>query len=246
MASLWDQDLTDILSILGDENNSISSTLSENDLPSILDGGDGELLPATSQSTGEKGISTLQDPTIIHNTPSDQTKLQNQHVMQFQRTLTPGTKMESNGSLLLENDRLQIGQAFSGQDTGTILNDVIANTTQAASQSPTSHNTKYNMNCAVHTTGASPRGVKRPIYNQSKQVEHCDKQIIGSNTQAKKNIRNPTQSTNNLFTILGLILQAFESPMTRELEERYICVLNRALFEIQNARRFLQQSPGNT
>ena len=236
MASLWDQDLTDILSILGDENNSISSTLSENDLPSILDGGDGELLPATSQSTGEKGISTLQDPTIIHNTPSDQTKLQNQHVMQFQRTLTPGTKMESNGSLLLENDRLQIGQAFSGQDTGTILNDVIANTTQAASQSPTSHNTKY----------ASPRGVKRPIYNQSEQVEHCDKQIIGGNTQAKKNIRNPTQSTNNLFTILGLILQAFESPMTRELEERYICVLNRALFEVQNARRFLQQSPGNT
>ena len=246
MASLWDQDLTDILTILGDENNSISSTLSETDLVSILDGGDGELLPAAPQSTGKQGISTLQDAKIIHNTPSDQTKVQNQHVMQFQRTLTPGTKMESNGSLLLENDRLQIGQAFSGQDTGTILNDVIANTTQAASQSPTSHNTKYNMNCAVHTTGASPRGVKRPIYNQSKQVEHCDKQIIGGNTQAKKNIRNPTQSTNNLFTILGLILQAFESPMTRELEERYICVLNRALFEIQNARRFLQQSPGNT
>ena len=237
VASLWDQDLTDILSILGEENNSISSTLSETDLLSILDEGDGQLLPATSQSTGEQGISTLQDATIIHNTPSDQTKVQNQ---QFQRTLSPGTKMESNGSVLLENDRLQIGQALSGQDTGTILNDVIANTTQAASQSPTSHNTKYNMNYAVHTTGASPRGVKRPIYDQSEQVEHCDKQIIGGNTQAKKNIRNPTHSTNNLFTILGLILQAFESPMTRELEERYIRVLNRALFEIRNARRFLQ------
>ena len=239
MASLWDQDLTDILSVLGDENNSISSTLSEDDLLSILDGGDGQLF-SPSQSTGEQGISTLQDATIIHNTPSDQTKVQNQYVMQFQRTLNPETKMESNGSVLLENDRLQIGQAFSGQDTGTILNDVIANTTQAASQYPTSRNTKYNMNCAVHTTGAGPRGVKRPIYNQSKQVEHCDKQIIGGNTQAKKKIRNPTQSTNNLFTILGLILQAFESPMTRELEEHYIRVLNRALFEIRNARRFLQ------
>lgn len=240
MASLWDQDLTDIFSILGDENNSISSTLSENDLLSILAGADGQLLPATSQYTGEQGISTLQDAKIIHNTPSDQTKVQNQSVMQFQRTLSPGTKMESNGSVLPENDRLQTGQAFSAQDAGTVLNDVIVNTTQAASQSSSSRNTEYNMNCAEHATGASPRGVKRPIYNQSKQVEYCDKQIIGGNNQAKKHIRNPTKSTNNLFRILGLILQAFESPMTRELEERYICVLNRALFEIRNARRFLQ------
>ena len=39
-ASLWNQDLTDILSILGDENNSISFNLSENDQLSILDGGE--------------------------------------------------------------------------------------------------------------------------------------------------------------------------------------------------------------
>ena len=36
-ANLWNQDLTDILSILGDENNSISFNLSENDQLSILD-----------------------------------------------------------------------------------------------------------------------------------------------------------------------------------------------------------------
>ena len=107
-ASLWDQDLTDILSILGDENNPISFNLSENDLLSILDGGDGQLLPATSQSTGEQEISTLQDATIIHNTPSDQTKVQNQHVMQFQRTLSLGTKMESYDSVLLKNEQVGI------------------------------------------------------------------------------------------------------------------------------------------
>ena len=115
MASLWDQDLTDILSILGDENNSISSTLSETDLVSILDGGDGELLPAAPQSTGEQGISTLQDAKIIHNTPSDQTKVQNQHVMQFQRTLTPGTKMESNGSVLLETIDCRLDKPFQAK-----------------------------------------------------------------------------------------------------------------------------------
>ena len=222
-ASLWDQDLTDILSILGDENNPISSTLSENDLLSILDGGDGQLLPATSQSTGEQEISTLQDATIIHNTPSDQTKVQNQHVMQFQRTLSLGTKMESNGSVLLKNEQVGIGQAFLGKDTGTVQNGGTEN-----------------------STGATPRGVKRPVDNQYREVESTKKETTGGNTHARKKLRNPTQSTNNLFRILGLILQAFKTPLTSDLEEHYIRVLNRALFEIRNAHQFLQQSQGNT
>ena len=75
-ASLWDQDLTDILSILGDENNSISFNLSENDLRSNSDGGDGQLL-SPSQFTGELELRTLQDAPSIHNTPPDQTKVQN-------------------------------------------------------------------------------------------------------------------------------------------------------------------------
>ena len=222
-ASLWDQDLTDILSILGDENNPISSTLSENDLLSILDGGDGQLLPATSQSTGEQEISTLQDATIIHNTPSDQTKVQNQHVMQFQRTLSLGTKMESNGSVLLKNEQVGIEEAFLGKDTGTVQNGGTEN-----------------------STGATPRGVKRPVDNQYREVESTRKETTGGNTQARKKLRNPTQSTNNLFRILGLILQAFKTPLTSDLEEHYIRVLNRALFEIRNAHQFLQQSQGNT
>ena len=222
-ASLWDQDLTDILSILGDENNPISSTLSENDLLSILDGGDGQLLPATSQSTGEQEISTLQDATIIHNTPSDQTKVQNQHVMQFQRTLSLGTKMESYDSVLLKNEQVGIEEAFLGKDTGTVQNGGTEN-----------------------STGATPRGVKRPVDNQYREVESTKKETTGGNTHARKKLRNPTQSTNNLFRILGLILQAFKSPLTSDLEEHYIRVLNRALFEIRNAHQFLQQSQGNT
>ena len=222
-ASLWDQDLTDILSILGDEKNPISSSLSENDLLSILDGGDDQLLPATSQSTGEQEISTLQDATIIHNTPSDQTKVQNQHVMQFQRTLSLGTKMESYDSVLLKNEQVGIEQAFLGKDTGTVQNGGTEN-----------------------STGATPRGVKRPVDNQYREVESTKKETTGGNTQARKKLRNPTQSTNNLFRILGLILQAFKSPLTSDLEEHYIRVLNRALFEIRNAHQFLQQSQGNT
>ena len=136
-ASLWDQDLTDILSILGDENNPISFNLSENDLLSILDGGDGQLL-SPSQFTGrELELRTLQYAPSIHNKPSDQTKVQNQPVMQFQRTLSLGTKVEWNHSVLLENaEQVEIGQAFSGQDTGTVQIDVIANTTQATNQHP--------------------------------------------------------------------------------------------------------------
>ena len=244
-ASLWDQDLTDILSILGDENNPISFNLSENDLLSILDGGDGQLF-SPSQITDELELRTLQDAPSIHNTPSDQTKVQNQPVMQFQRTLNLGTKMESNDSVLLENaEQVEIGQAFSGQDTGTVQIDVIANTTQATNQSPSNCNTPYDMN-GMQKTGASPRGVKRSIDNQCREIESTEKKTIGDNTQARKKFRNPTQSTNNLFRILGLILQAFKSPLTSDLEEHYIRVLNRALFEIRNAHQFLQQSQGNT
>ena len=240
-ATLWDQDLTDILSILGDENNPISVNLSENDLLSILHGGDGQLLPATSQFTGELELRTLQAAPSIHNTPSDQTKVQNQPVMQFQRTLSLGSKMESNDSVLLENaEQVGIGQAFSGQETGTVQIDVITNTTQVTNQSPSNRNTPYDMNGTVQKTGASPRGVKRSIDNQCREIESTEKKAIGDNTQARKKFRNPTQSTNNLFRILGLILQAFKSPLTSDLEEHYIRVLNRALFEIRNAHRFLQ------
>ena len=244
-ASLWDQDLTDILNILGDENNPISFNLSENDLLSILDGGDGQLF-SPSQITDELELRTLQDAPSIHNTPSDQTKVQNQPVMQFQRTLSLGTRMESNDSVLLENaEQVGIGQAFSGQDTGTVQIDVIANTTQATNQSPSNCNTPYDMN-GMQKTGASPRGVKRSIDNQCREIESTEKKTTGDNTQARKKFRNPTQSTNNLFRILGLILQAFKSPLTSDLEEHYIRVLNRALFEIRNAHQFLQQSQGNT
>ena len=245
-ASLWDQDLTDILSILGDENNPISFNLSENDLLSILDGGDGQLF-SPSQFTGELELRTLQDAPSIHNTPSDQTKVQNQPVMQFQRTLSLGTKMESNDSVLLENaEQVGIGQAFSGQDTGTVHIDVIANTTQATNQSPNKRNTPYDINGTVQKTGATTRGVKRPVDNHYREVESTKKETTGGNTQARKKFRNSTQSTNNLFRILGLILQAFKSPLTSDLEEHYIRVLNRALFEIRNAHQFLQQSQGNT
>ena len=239
-ASLWDQDLTDILSILGDENNPISFNLSENDLLSILDGGDGQLF-SLSQITGELELRTLQAAPSIHNTPSDQTKVQNQPVMQFQRTLSLGTRMESNDSVLLENaEQVGIGQAFSGQDTGTVQIDVITNTTQATNQSPSKRNTPYDMNGTKQNTGAIPRGVKRAIDNQCREIESTEKKAIGDNTQARKKFRTPTQSTNNLFRILGLILQAFKSPLTSDLEEHYIRVLNRALIEIQNAHRFLQ------
>ena len=239
-ASLWDQDLTDILNILGDENNPISFSLSENDLLSILDGGDGQLL-SPSQFTGELELRTLQAAPSIHNTPSDQTKVQNQPVMQFQRTLSPGTKMESNDFVLLENaEQVGIVQAFSGQDAGIVQIDVIANTTQATNQSPSNRNKPYDMNGTVPKTGASPRGVKRSIDNQCREIESNEKKTIGYNTHARKKFRNPTQSTNNLFRILGLILQAFKSPLTSDLEEHYIRVLNRALFEIRNAHQFLQ------
>ena len=95
------------------------------------------------------------------------------------------------------------------------------------------------MNGTVQKTGTNPRGVKRSIDNQCGEIESTEKTTIADNTQARKKFRTPTQSTNNLFRILGLILQAFKSPLTSDLEEHYIRVLKRALFEIRNAHQFL-------
>ena len=63
--------------------------------------------------------------------------------MQFQRTLSLGTKMESYDSVLLKNEQVGIEEAFLGKDTGTVQNDGTEN-----------------------STGATPRGVKRPVDNQ--------------------------------------------------------------------------------
>ena len=140
--------------------------------------------------------------------------------------------MESYDSVLLKNEQVGIEQAFSGQDTGTVQIDVIAITTQAPNQSPSNRNTPYDMNGTMQKTGASPRGVKRSIDNQCREIESTEKKTTGDNTQARKKFRNPTQSTNNLFGILGLILQAFKSPLTSDLEEHYIRVLNLSLIHI--------------
>ena len=68
--------------------------------------------------------------------------------MQFQRTLSLGTKMESNGSVLLKNEQVGIEEAFLGKDTGTVQNGGTEN-----------------------STAATPRGVKRPVDNQYKEVK---------------------------------------------------------------------------
>ena len=126
--------------------------------------------------------------------------------------------------MLLKNEQVGIEEAFLGKDTGTVQNDGTEN-----------------------STAATLRGVKRPVDNQYREVKSTRKETTEGNTQARKKLRNPTQSTNNLFRILGLILQAFKSPLTSDLEEHYVRVLNRALFEIRNAHdQFLQQSQGNT
>ena len=53
---------------------------------------------------------------------------------------------------------------------------------------------------------------------------------------------SPEAKGRKLFGILSLIFQAFDCPLTTELEERYVCALQRALVEIQNARSYSQKS----
>ena len=65
--------------------------------------------------------------------------------------------MESYDSVLLENEQVGIEQAFLGKNTGTVQN--------GGTENP---------------TGATLRGVKRPVDNQYREVESTKKETTGA------------------------------------------------------------------
>jgi hypothetical protein len=101
-----------------------------------------------------------------------------------------------------------------------------------------------NSPCAIDGAVSGPEtsspeksfGLKRlSRKNQSKHPLQCSER---KETWKTSHIRKPTssiRSPNKLFGILSLILQAFNNPLTEELEECYTGALQRALAEIQSA-----------
>lgn len=118
-----------------------------------------------------------------------------------------------------------------------------ANITDNISQ-PSDITSVQNLPCVMDGAVSGPEtsspeksfGLKRfSRKNQRKLLlQYSEREETGNTSHIKKptsSIRSP----NKLFGILSLILQAFNNPLTEELEEYYAGALQRALAEIQSA-----------
>ena len=239
----WHQDLDDLVNILGSDicENTFSSPCPVDDDVIILDDESDDRQPSALQHT----LSFFQDPLFTKIPPCSQKKVENQYVGQLQGSSSPGINVQSNGPVCLVNQHLGISQADSAADDARIVPsvNVTGNTIQPIS-TPRTLSTSYKLDCAVFEAEAGACGVKRSLENQSRfQVKYPDREKTGNSSPINKKPMT-IHSTNKLFGILSLILQAFDDPLTTELEESYTCVLQRAFLEIQNIRCVLQHSQG--
>ena len=245
----WNEDLDDVLNILGlnsSENTPSFSHDPVHNASTAMDETD-QRLPDSQHAFGES-FNSFQDPLTFQGTMF-QKSVQNQHLKKMQSTSSPGMKVQSKRRRCLifpQNQRLAIDEIDLGSGSveyvpdATDVTDKSVRAISTASVSTTSYNTDY----AVFGTHTNSFGV-RSIRNQAKpQTKYPNKEETGNHSLVKRKPTSPMQSSSKLFGILSLILQVFDSPMTPELEERCARALQRALVEIQNAHSYLQGSQG--
>ena len=224
----WNEDLDDVLNILElnrfenshsfshDPVHNAGTALDDTDQPS----------PASQHAFGVS-LNSFQDPSTFQATMFQKSG-QNQHLKKMQSSSSPGMKVQSKRrwSLILPQNQLHVPDA-------TDVTDNSVRPISAISVPTTSYK-----------TGANSFSVKS-IRNQAKlQTKYPSKEETRNHSPVKRKPTCPMQSSSNLFGILSLILQAFVSPMTPELEERSVRALQRALVEIKNAHHYLQGSHG--
>ena len=112
---------------------------------------------------------------------------------------------------------------------------VVPSPTVTDSIEPNSANNTLQMGCAVF-------GKETSSFDGKSSKEIHAKLQAQNHGNSSPETKSRMQSSSKLFGILSLIFQAFDCPLTTELEERYVCALQRALVEIQNARSYSQKS----
>ena len=202
----WNQDLDDLLSILG--LNSCGKTHPDCDVITIDESE--QRSPRASKYDIGDATSFFESPQSFQ-TSSCQNEIHAVYVGKMHSTPNSGLRAHSQSNnclVLLENQLLETNQAVSvGARAVPMINDVVNNNIQPI-RSPSAHTTSYK------TKNSSP---------------------------AKRKLMGSTQCSSRLFGILSLILQAFDSPMTAELEQSCVSVMQRALEEIQNAHCYFQK-----
>lgn len=190
----WEQELEDILSILGlhDYDTGHHSSCWADDDVFIPDGSD-QIHPVLPSPVLGEELHLFEDsgtfpPLSFCQSEQVDTELQ---VTEVQNTPRTGINGQSNGPILPLTQPMEINLAnFSkvGIDVG-----------------------------------------------KANAADNINKPIDIASVPNKRKPTTPIESPNKLFGILSLILQAFDSPLTEELEECCTGALQRALSEIQSA-----------
>lgn len=235
-AENWDQDLADILNIVGADgcDNSASSPVhSTEDTNEAIEDDLGrnwwfypgqEIVDSQPSQNTNSGCDGLKE-------------LPSQQALMFQSTypsLNP--KIKSNGTVFPLDNYMAIGHNSLDDDGACIVrNSTIKDNNRHLKQKPNARSCSYGMDCAVLDIEASLSGVNHSMENKGRdKLETCS-------FMKKKKPKIPQKSSGRLFGILSLIFRAFTDPLTSELEERYFQVLQKALLEIENTRHNLSE-----
>ena len=226
----WNEDLDDVLNILGLNSSENTPSFSHNPVHNAgtaLDDTD-QRSPDLQHAFGES-FNSFQDLPTFQATRF-QKAVQNQHLN--------GMKVQSKRRRCLI---LPQNQLLANLGSGSVVHVPDATDVTDNSVRPIS---TASVPTTTFKTAANSFSV-RSIRNQAKlQTKYPNKEETGNHSPIKRTPTCPMQSSSNLFGILSLILQAFVSPMTPELEERSVRALQRALVEIKNAHHYLQGSQG--
>ena len=223
----WNEDLDDVFNVLGLENYGnihIPSYPADNAVIALKERR--QQSPAI-QPTFDEDLNFFQDPSTFQMSSCRQWKAQNWHEEKMQSTATPEIKVQSAGSVFPVNQHLEVSQS------GDAI--VVPSPTVTDSIQPNSTNYTFQMGCAVF-------GKETSLFVGKSSKEIHAKLQAQNHGNSSPETKSRMQSSSKLFGILSLILQAFDCPLTTELEDRYVCALQKALVEIQNARFYLQKS----
>ena len=214
----WEEDLDDILNILGED---------------ILD----SHAPVSQTAFGNK-LRHIHDSTTPPTLPyyHHQEEIQPQCVGDVQRTFHSGVTVQSDFPVFPVTEHMDIDLTASSEVACYVPN---ANVTDRFNQTidlASTQNSPHFMKHVVPGREASSRKNSFSSKHSTRKKQGKRQVQYLGREEAGKQPNGPIQhSPNKLFGILSLILQAFNSPLTAELEECYTGVLQRALAEIQEA-----------
>ena len=234
-AENWDQDLADILNIVGADGCDNSASFPVHSTEDTNEAIEDDLGRNWWFYPGQEIVDS--QPSQNTNSGCDGLKeLPSQQALMFQSTypsLNP--KIKSNGTVFPLDNYMAIGHNSLGDGTCIVRNSTIKDNNRHLKQKPNARSCSYGMDCAVLDIEASLSGVNHSMENKGRdKLETCS-------FMKKKKPKIPQKSSGRLFGILSLIFRAFTDPLTSELEERYFQVLQKALLEIENTRHNLSE-----